>query len=134
MLGIDPEKVCYVIVKAREFDVKEEPVEDDLGSSAVDDGMREILVDYADDPTYEELMSFLEALNQEELINLLALTWIGRGDFTKDDWEDALAEAEDVVDKKAPAYLIGIPLLSDYLELALSELGYSCRDYEMGRM
>jgi hypothetical protein len=38
-----------------------------------------------------------------------------------------------VVDKKAPAYLIGIPLLSDYLELALSELGYSCRDYEMGR-
>jgi hypothetical protein len=96
--------------------------------------MREILVDYADDPTYEELMSFLEALNQEELINLLALTWMGRGDFTKEDWEDALAEAEDVVDKKAPAYLIGIPLLSDYLELALSELGYSCRDYEMGRM
>ena len=133
MLGINPDKVCHIIVKAREFDVKEAPLESDPASDAVDDGMREVLADYPDDLTYQELKAFLEALNEEELINLLALVWLGRGDYTKDEWDDVLKEAGAIVNKKAPDYLFGIPLLADFLEEGLSQLGFSCQDFGMGR-
>ncbi len=48
MLNVSPEKICYIIVKAREFDAKVEPVEPDPGSNPADGGEREILSDYRD--------------------------------------------------------------------------------------
>ncbi len=134
MLNISPDKVCYVVVKAREFHVKEEVVEVDPGSNPADDGMRQVLADYADDPTYEELKTFLSDLNQEEIVDLLALAWLGRGDYTADDWKSLVREAEGIADEKAPDYLIGMPLLADYLEEALSQLGHSCQDFELGHL
>lgn len=134
MPNISTDKVCYVIVKAREFDVKEAVVEVDVGSNPADESMREVLADYADDPTYEELKSFLSDLNQEEIVELIALAWMGRGDYTADDWESLVQEAQDIVDEKAPDYLIGMPLLADYLEEALSQLGLSCEDFELGHL
>ena len=92
MPDISTEKVCFVIVKAREFDVKVAPEELDDGSNAADDGMQRILEDYADDPTYEELKGFLEAQSDDELRQLVALTWIGRGDYDADDWAAVLDE------------------------------------------
>ena len=83
MPDISTEKVCFVIVKARELDVKVAPEEMDDGSNPTDDGMQRILEDYADDPTYEELRSFLAAQSDDELKELLALIWIGRGDYAR---------------------------------------------------
>jgi len=85
--SISTEKVCFVVIKTRELGVKVAPEDLDGGSNAVDDGMQRILEDYADDPTYEELHSFLSAQSDDELRELLALTWIGRGDFGADDWD-----------------------------------------------
>jgi hypothetical protein len=42
-LNVSPEKVCYIIAKAREFDARDEPVEPDPGSNPVDTGEREVL-------------------------------------------------------------------------------------------
>jgi hypothetical protein len=134
MLNVNPETVCYIIIKAREFDAKVEPVEPDPGSNPADGGEREILEDYPDDPTYQELMSALESLNQEEIEEVLALTWLGRGDFTKDEWRGALEEAKSAHDEKVVSYLTGIPLLGDYLEEGLSQLGHSCEEFEIGRL
>ena len=50
-LNVNLEKVCFIIVKAREFDAKVDPVEPEPGSNPSDDQEREILEDYADDPT-----------------------------------------------------------------------------------
>ncbi|MGB8273760.1 MAG: DUF3775 domain-containing protein [Alphaproteobacteria bacterium] len=130
MLQIDPDKVCFIIIKAREFDAKEEPMEDDYGSNAADEGMREVLEDLPDDATYEELRTFLEGLNQDEYIDLLALTYVGRGDFTAKEWAGAVTEAKSSLDRKVVDYLLGIPLLGDYLEEGLTALGYSCADME----
>ena len=44
------------------------------------------------------------------------------------------AEADRAHNRRTPAYLLGIPLLSDYLEEALSLFGCSCEDYEMNRL
>ena len=134
MITIDLEKICYLVIKAREYDVKVEPSGPHSGSDAADDGDVEILEDYADDPTHEELESFLKALNHDELAELQTLMWIGRGDFGRDEWADVLKDARALDPERTPGYLIGTPLLSDYLEEGLSVLGYSCEDYAMGRL
>jgi hypothetical protein len=133
-LRISPEKVCFVVVKARELDVKVAPEELDQGSNPTDDQMIRILEDYADDPTFEELQSFLEALNDDELEDLLALTWLGRGDYTLDDWDELMEEIRDVRERHTVEYLLGTPLLPDYLEDGLAEFGLSCDEFELGHM
>jgi hypothetical protein len=134
MPDIALEKVCYVIVKAREFDVKVEPTEPHSGSNPSDDGDREVLEDYLDDPTYEELKTFLDSLNQDELAEIQALMWIGRGDYDKDEWDDVVKEAMSLDPKRTPDYLIGTPLLGDYLEEGLNAFDLSCEDFEMNRL
>jgi hypothetical protein len=134
MIGIDPEKACFIVVKAREYEVKVPPVEPDPGSNPTDESMVEILSDYPGDATYQELKAFLDALNEEEMVSLLALVWLGRGDFSKGEWESALEQAREVRDEKAADYLLGIPLLPDYLEMALAEFEYSCEEFELGRL
>jgi hypothetical protein len=129
-LRISTEKVCYVIVKAREFDVKVAPEWLDDGSNPTDDDMIRILEDYRDDPTLVELRSFLNALNDEELEDLLALTWVGRGDYTIDEWDNLRGEIQDVRESHTVRYLTRTPLLGDYLENALSEFGLSCAEFE----
>ena len=133
-LRISPEKVCFVVVKARELDVQVAPSELEDGSNATDDDMAAILEDYAGNPTYEELRSFLEALNDDELEDLLALTWLGRDDYTIDDWDDVLAEVRDVRERHTIDYLLGTPLLPDYLEDGLAAFGLSCEELELGHM
>lgn len=128
MLGIPVEKVCDFIVRVREFDAKEGVVEDEPAANMADDDFREDLADFPDDPVQQELREFLESLNEEEMENMLALVWLGRGDFVAKEWDQALAEAAQVRDAKAPDYLLGMPLVSDYLEEGLSLLDYSCAD------
>jgi hypothetical protein len=134
MLTIAPEKVCYLIIKAREFDVKMEPEVPDPGDNPTDDADREILFDYPDDPTVEEIRAFLEGLNEDESAEILALVWLGRGDYVVGEWETIVSTALEDVDSRRPEALLGIPLLGDYLEEGLSQLGYSCEDVEMGRL
>jgi hypothetical protein len=131
-LGIGPEKVCYLVALARQFQVKVEPVEPDPGSNMADDGFREVLEDYADDAVVIEMRQFLSGLNVEEYRSVLALLWLGRGDYDKEEWDDALAEAETLRSERGPDYLIGMPLLSDHLEDGLNQLGYSCENTESG--
>jgi hypothetical protein len=133
-LTIGPETVCYIIVKAREFGVKVEPEDLDAGSNPSDDHDVDVLEDFADDPTLEELSSALEALNDDESLDLVALAWIGRGDYTAEDWGEAREQAAEIPVKDRPRYLIGTPLLGDYLEEGLSEFGYSCEDVEVERL
>lgn len=130
MLTISPDKVCYIIVKAREFDVKEAPSFLDTGGNPSDDKDLEILEDYADDPTYEELLGAITILNRDELLDLMALTWIGRGDFGREQWNEARANAGGIPASRLAGYLVGTPLLGDYLEEGLSAFDLSCEDVE----
>ena len=134
MLTIPLEKLAYVITKAREFDVEVPPVDEDSGSNPSDDAEWDVLESGADNPTYQELVDAINSLSDPERIELLALTWLGRGDYSKEEWREALKEARRIHDEKETDYLIGTPLLADYLEEGLSQLGYSIEDFEIGRM
>ena len=133
-INIDPSKVGFIIIKAREFDAKVDPVELDPGSNEADDGERKILADYADDPTLEELRSAIDILNEDEAIDLVALAWVGRGDFTRSEWAQARALARQSRTAPAAAYLTGMPAVGDYLEEGLAELGYDCGDLDTGHL
>jgi Protein of unknown function (DUF3775) len=133
-LSISPEKVCFIIVKAREFDVKDVVTDPDPGSNASDDAMLSVLEDHRDDPTLQELTSFINALTEDEQVDLVALTWLGRGDGELSDWEQLRAEASRLHNKRTAAYLLGKPMLGDHLEEGLSQFGRSCEDFEMGHL
>jgi hypothetical protein len=134
MLEISPEKVCWIVVKAREFDAKVEVVEPDPGSNPSDEDMREVLEDYADDPTYQELVEFIGGLNEDEQVELVALAWLGRGDYGVDEWNDLLAEARRARTGHTAEYLLGMPLLADYIEEGLAAMDLSCEEFKMGRL
>ena len=81
-----------------------------------------------------ELKSFIGALTEDEQIDLVALTWLGRGDATIDEWEEIRAEAARAHNRRTASYLLGMPLLSDHLEEALSQFGCSCEEFEQGHL
>lgn len=133
-LTIDHEKICYLIIKAREFDAKMDVETPEPGGNPTDNADREILFDYPDDPTAEEIRGLIANLNADEVVELLALMWIGAGDYDVDEWDDALADARDDPDSLRPEAFLGTPLLGDLLEEGLAELGLSCADVEFNRL
>ena len=131
-LTLSPETAFYIIVKAREFDEQVEPTDPGSGSNPSDDREVDVLEEEADDPVEQELASALEALNVDEQLDLVALMWLGRGDFSS--FAAARTEAADMRNKRIPSYLIGTPKLGDFLEEGLSQLGVSLEDFEKNRL
>lgn len=108
MLEISTRKVARVILRAREFDADMPP--EDLSRSR----LRSV--------AETELRSYISDLNEDEQASLVALMWIGRDTFDADDLEEAMATAR--AEARAPTadYLLGVPLLADYLEAGLEKL------------
>jgi len=125
-LSISSEKLCFIIAKAREFDVKDVVTDPDGASNATDDGMVSVLEDHRDDPVVQEIAAVIFAMSEDEQVDLVTLAWLGRGDGTLDDWSELRAEAARAHNKRTASYLLGMPLLADYLEEALSQFGISC--------
>jgi hypothetical protein len=123
-LTISPEKVCFIIIKARDYDAKDEVTEPNPGSNPSDDK----------DPVFEEITSLINSLSEDEQIDLVALAWMGRDDYSADDWPAVREEAARAHNERTASYLLGMPLLGDFLEEGLSMLGYSCQEFEMGRL
>lgn len=126
MFNISIEKVCMVIQLSRQLDVKVPPVDENPGSNPTDDMEIDALEFRSSDTIGEELETFIDDLNDDEALDLVTLMWIGRGTYTSQDWEEArsIAAAERV--HKTSEYLMGTPLLPDYLEEAISQFGESC--------
>src|SRR3974390_3730849 len=124
-LTISPEKVCFIIMKAREFDAKDEVTEPEPGSNPTDDMNVEVLEEHEDDPVVEELTSLIDSLSEDEQIDLVALAWLGRDDYSASDWATVREEAARAHTQRTADYLLGTPLVGDYLEEGLSMLGYS---------
>ena len=133
MLTIPLEKLACIVEKAREYDA-EVPVDRDYeeGSDAVDDDDREVLLDTPDNPTAQELRDAIDGLNVDEREELLALMWLGRGDYDTGSWPEALQQARDALSSTETEYLLGTPLLGDYLEEGVEALVLSLEDFQRG--
>jgi hypothetical protein len=128
-LDISPEKVAWVILRAREFEGKVAPFDEgDVETS--DEEAATVLENRSGDTTSRELISYIRGLNDDEQANLVAIAWIGRGSFDADDWDEALATARAESTTPTWRYLVGMPLLADYLEEGLDALGISPTELE----
>ena len=130
MFGINIDKVCYVIQLGREFDVKVPAVNSGSGSNPTDDLEVDVLEDRPDDSLEDEFTEFVEGLNDDEQLDLVALMWVGRGTYTPAQWKEARHVAAEEATHSTSEYLLGTPLLADYLEDGLYQLGYSSEDIE----
>src|SRR3954465_5339322 len=119
-LNLPLDKVSFIILKAREYDVKESDTDPDEGSNAIDDGQTDVLADGHDDPVREELLGAIRSLNDDERIRLVALAWLGRGTYSKEEWREAVTTARTEHSRRTAEYLLNLPLLGDYLEDGLA--------------
>lgn len=131
-LTISPEQAFFIIVKAREFDEQVESADSDSGSNPADDREVDVLEEEADNPVQQELEEALDALNVDEQLDLIALTSLGRGEYSS--FAEAREEASDMRDKHITEHLIGTPKLGDFLEEGLAQIGYSLEDFERDRL
>jgi hypothetical protein len=127
-LVISADKVGFLIEKTREFDVKEGASDPDSGSNGADDNMIDVLEDNGDDPVVGEITGFINAMDEDEQIDLVALMRLGRGDGTIEDWDELRREAAEGHNKRTASYLLGEPMVSDYLAEGLDAFGLSWSD------
>jgi hypothetical protein len=134
-LSIPTGTLAYIIEKARAYHAEVPPVLDDDGSNPIDDeaGDTTILEDTPDNPTAQELKEAIEALNEDQRNEIVALTWLGRGDYVRDEWPEAVETARERHNGDEAQYLMGTPLVGDYLEEGAIQLGYAAEDLEPER-
>jgi hypothetical protein len=130
-LSIAVDKVCLIAAKARQFDAKDVATVPDDASNPTDDGMLEVLEDRGDDPVVQELVSYIGGLTEDEQIDLVTLAWIGRGDGDVNDWTELRAEAERLHNRLTARYLLGMPLLAEFLESGLVQFDLSCEGVDI---
>ena len=121
-IDLNRETVEQLIEKAHEFHTRDDVSFDEEPAIASADWSRRISDNYGGDPYYQELRNGIDDLEPDQQIRLVALMWVGRGDFAADEWADAVAEAEDRWNEHTADYLIGTALLADYLGEGLSQL------------
>ncbi len=126
-LSISPEKVFFIISKARQSDIEAD--------------QPDLISDFTDDDTAQgrgtgkgtdrsELSGFVRDLNVDEQIDLVALMWLGRGDGDIGNWRELRAQASQAHNNRTASYLMGTPMLADLLEEAMSQFGLSFEDFE----
>ena len=126
MMQISPRRVAHIIIRSRELDAKVGRW-DGAGDSADADT---ILEARRSDATEAELRAFITQLPEDEKAELVAIMWIGRETFEAEEWDEALDTAKAEATTPTEDYLLGVPLLPDYLEDGLEKLGVDVTDAE----
>lgn len=129
VLTIAPDTAFAILLKAREFDVKVAETDPDSGSNPSDDNSVDALEFGPSDNTRNELASAIHDLNDDEQNDLLALIFLGRGDFSLTEWAQAKHAAREIGRQQITKFICDIPLVSDYLEEGLSLFGQPLQSY-----
>lgn len=130
-MELNTETVCGLILQIRQFDGKEANVDPDSGSDpgdtdADDVPFKDTLQTTSRDSIEDVLRSEIEAMNEEEQAELVALAWLGRGDYTPDQFAAAKTDARSRHEGPTTDYLLGQPMLGDLLAEGLSAIGQPC--------
>jgi len=126
MLEVNPETVCRLVELARGFHAQEEVVIDEEPGDPGDDFLVRMLAGHSGDHTLEQFRAVIADLEPDQQQQIVALLWLGRGDFTLEEWPEALEQAADNWNERTADYLIAHPLLPDYLLEGLDQHGYTC--------
>lgn len=131
---VDRETLAFIILKAQAFDALVAPDDPSDASDAADDRFVDALEDEPDNPVGRELRVKIAGLNDDAKAALVALTWLGRGDYDADEWSEAFAAARERSETPTTRYLMGIPLLGDLLAEGANALGISLTEEEVSAL
>ncbi|MAT34648.1 MAG: hypothetical protein CMK06_05840 [Ponticaulis sp.] len=129
-LGVSDHTLASIVLQAKRFDAIVPESDPNDASNESDDREVDVLEDQADNPARYELTAAINGLEPTEREALIALTWLGRGDYEPEQWEEAKSVAAERNNGSAARYLTGIPLLGNYLEAGAAALGINITDAE----
>jgi hypothetical protein len=130
LIETNPQVVCNLIELAREFHAQQNVTIDDEPEGLGHDPEASFLEAHASDPILDEFRSVIADLAPQEQQQVVALLWLGRGDYELDEWNDAVEYAADAWTPSTADYLIAHPMLAEYLTIGLEQHGHSCQDFE----
>lgn len=120
---LSPGFMRSLILKLRAVMAQEALVSPDSGSNPSDDEMSAVLQESPDNLTRDEIEAQVDDLEPDQQAGLVALMWIGRGDFEAEEWDEAMAMAvERQGDGDTAEYLLTHPHVADYLDEGLDKL------------
>ena len=126
MLDVNPDDVCQLIQLARDFHAQDAVVLPDETPGPSSDLLAATFSGHAGDPILEQFRSVVTDLERDQQVQLVALLWLGRGDYGPEEWQTALADADAEWTDYTADYLLAHPLVADQLNEGLALLGYSC--------
>ena len=122
-INLSTEIIHQIIDKSKAFHCKEDVVIPEDENEISEEDYMQILADHDNDMTYREVRDAINDLEPDQQMTLVAVMYLGRGDFSIEEWDDCYAEAEDGWTSHTAEYLLSKPMLADYLEEGLSMLG-----------
>ena len=126
------ETICRLILRAKELEAQVPAVDPDDDPEDVDDLDDEggealsVLEDELNDGVEEEVRAVLDDLAEDQLAEIVALAWVGRGTYDSSEWDDAFEEAGTLDGEERIDELMDMPLLGGHLEAGLAAFDYSC--------
>lgn len=134
-LLLNPETAIRAAAILRDFDADMESTDEDTGDARHDDldadelDRLEQSAAPQDDPRLDELEALVGSLSVDAERDLVALVWLGRGDFSAEEWAAGRKSARERVQEGTAKYLTETPLAPDYIEEGLTALGYDLSDF-----
>jgi hypothetical protein len=127
-LGISLTTVATIVELARATQGSEEAGREEYEAEEASEGLSE---EESEDVSDAALEAFIDELNEDEQAALIALAWIGRGDYEAEDWEEARAlAAERNAGRDAGSYLGSMEMLGDLLSEGVAAFGLSLEEIE----
>lgn len=118
--GRNKEIIYAIIDKAREFHGKEGVVIPENPAELNEDDFTQILANHKNDLTHLEVKKVIDDLEPDQQMTLVVIMYLGRGDFSIDEWNACFAEAKRGWTTHTAWYLLSKPHVADYLEEGLN--------------
>jgi hypothetical protein len=121
------ETICRLIIRARENEAQVPAIEaDDEADPTDSDDEFASLEDESNEAIEEEMMALLDDLGEDQVQEILALAWVGRGTYDISEWDEALEEAADKDAEDPVDQLMDMPTLAAYLDAGLAAFDLTC--------
>lgn len=140
MLTVNADVVCRLIELSHIFHGQEGLVIPDemdnsvlndsvsIADSPADDAPRQMMASHGDETALQEFKTIINEMDPGQQQEVVALLWLGREDYTLEEWDGVVEQARDQWTPDTAEYLIDHPLLASYLETGLELHGYDCSE------
>jgi hypothetical protein len=128
MFEINKDIICSIIKRAREINIASDLATPDNGDDLSDAEIRQHLAEFQDDLSFQEVRDLINDLDPDQQQKIIALMYMGRGDYDGTEWQAALEQALTVPEENRADYLLSKPGLADYLSDGLQFFNYTCEE------